>query len=61
MKLSNSQNLYERAKKSIPGGVNSPVRAFKGVGGNPLFFREGTGPYLIDADDKHADTYNADD
>ena len=52
MKLSNSQNLYERAKKFIPGGVNSPVRAFKGVGGNPLFFREGTGPYLIDADDK---------
>jgi len=51
MKLSKSQNLYERARKFIPGGVNSPVRAFKGVGGNPLFFREGTGPYLIDADD----------
>ena len=51
MKTSKSQELYNRAKNFIPGGVNSPVRAFKGVGGNPLFFKEGLGPYLIDADE----------
>ncbi|MDP3269083.1 MAG: glutamate-1-semialdehyde 2,1-aminomutase [Legionella sp.] len=36
----------------IPGGVNSPVRAFKGVGGDPVFFKQGAGAYLIDVDDK---------
>ena len=46
-----SQRLYELAVKHIPGGVNSPVRAFKGVGGNPLFFKAGQDAYLIDADD----------
>ncbi len=47
---SKSQALFERAKKSIPGGVNSPVRAFKAVGGNPLFIRSAKGPYLQDED-----------
>lgn len=47
----NSSKLYERALQSIPGGVNSPVRAFKGVGGNPLFFKASDGAYLIDVDD----------
>ncbi len=45
-----SQKLFEEALKYIPGGVNSPVRAFKGVGGNPLFFKGGEGAYLIDSD-----------
>lgn len=39
-----------RAQKSIPGGVNSPVRAFKGVGGTPIFFERGEGAYLTDVD-----------
>ena len=51
MKKSKSQELYNRAKNFIPGGVNSPVRAFKGVGGDPLFFKEGLGPYLVDVDE----------
>lgn len=45
-----SQDLFSRAVKVIPGGVNSPVRAFKGVGGEPLFFVEGEGPYIEDVD-----------
>jgi glutamate-1-semialdehyde 2,1-aminomutase len=50
--MSKSQQLFEQAQQHIPGGVNSPVRAFKGVGGNPIFFVRGEGPYLFDADDK---------
>jgi glutamate-1-semialdehyde 2,1-aminomutase len=45
-----SQLLYERALRVIPGGVNSPVRAFRAVGGTPLFFTSGQGAYLTDAD-----------
>ena len=45
-----SQALYERACRVIPGGVNSPVRAFRAVGGTPLFFARGSGQHLIDAD-----------
>jgi len=51
MSNENSSHLYAMAVKHIPGGVNSPVRAFKGVGGNPLFFKAGQDAYLIDADD----------
>ncbi len=47
-----SQNLFSKAQQLIPGGVNSPVRAFKGVGGEPLFFKQGKGAYLVDVDDK---------
>ena len=47
-----SVDLFERAQKHIPGGVNSPVRAFKGVGGTPVFFDKATGPYLIDSEGK---------
>ncbi|MDB2590671.1 glutamate-1-semialdehyde 2,1-aminomutase [Candidatus Thioglobus sp.] len=50
--MSQSDILFEQAKKVIPGGVNSPVRAFNGVGGNPIFFTRGEGSYLFDADDK---------
>jgi glutamate-1-semialdehyde 2,1-aminomutase len=48
--MSHSTNLFARAQTVIPGGVNSPVRAFKGVGGTPVFFKEGKGPYVIDVD-----------
>ncbi|MEX6685859.1 glutamate-1-semialdehyde 2,1-aminomutase [Danxiaibacter flavus] len=47
---SRSQELFERAQQSIPGGVNSPVRAFKSVGGTPLFIRKAKGAYLYDED-----------
>jgi glutamate-1-semialdehyde 2,1-aminomutase len=50
--MSQSEQLFERACQHIPGGVNSPVRAFKGVGGTPIFFSRGEGPYLFDADGK---------
>ncbi|MHB8743319.1 MAG: glutamate-1-semialdehyde 2,1-aminomutase [Sulfuricaulis sp.] len=45
-----SQALFQQACQHIPGGVNSPVRAFKGVGGTPIFFARGSGAYLWDAD-----------
>ena len=45
-----SAELYARALGSIPGGVNSPVRAFRGVGGEPLFFESGDGAWLTDVD-----------
>ena len=50
MDISKSQELFSRAQKSIPGGVNSPVRAFKSVGGTPLFISKAKGAYLFDAD-----------
>ena len=46
-----SLELFERAKRFIPGGVNSPVRAFKAVGGNPIFVRAGKGSKIYDVDD----------
>src|SRR5262245_52673423 len=45
-----SHNAFERAKRLMPGGVNSPARAFGGVGGEPIFFERGEGPYLFDID-----------
>lgn len=48
---SNSETLFQNAQEHIPGGVNSPVRAFKGVSGNPVFFKKGKGAWLIDEDD----------
>ena len=47
-----SSALFKEAQQVIPGGVNSPVRAFKGVGGDPVYFKQGNGAYLIDADNK---------
>ena len=47
-----SKELFERAQQSIPGGVNSPVRAFKGVGGTPIFMEKAKGAYMYDADGK---------
>ncbi|MEM8894666.1 MAG: glutamate-1-semialdehyde 2,1-aminomutase [Bacteroidota bacterium] len=46
-----SKALFDRAQHSIPGGVNSPVRAFKAVGGNPLFVKSAKGAYITDEDD----------
>ena len=48
--IQKSIELFERAQKSIPGGVNSPVRAFKSVGGTPVFIKKAKGAYLYDAD-----------
>ncbi len=45
-----SEALFARARTVVPGGVNSPVRAFGGVGGTPRFMVSGHGPYLVDAD-----------
>ncbi len=45
-----SETLFSRAKELMPGGVNSPVRAFRGVGGNPVFFQKGEGAWLTDVD-----------
>ena len=50
MNRSESERLFRRAQEVIPGGVNSPVRAFKGVGGTPVFFASASGPYLFDVD-----------
>src|ERR1051326_2334121 len=50
MKTDRSRELYRRAIERIPGGVNSPVRAFKSVGGDPLFIREARGSHIIDVD-----------
>lgn len=50
--MSRSAQLFEQAKQVIPGGVNSPVRAFNGVGGDPVFFAKGEGACLFDEDGK---------
>ncbi len=50
MNTSQSQQLFEKAKQVIPGGVNSPVRAFRAVGGNPLFIQSAKGAHLYDED-----------
>ena len=47
-----TKKLFDEAKKRIPGGVNSPVRAFKAVSGTPLFINKASGPYLYDSEDK---------
>ena len=50
--MTRNDQLFERAQRTIPGGVNSPVRAFRGVGGTPRFLTRGEGPYVWDADGK---------
>ncbi|NNG13502.1 MAG: glutamate-1-semialdehyde 2,1-aminomutase [Halobacteria archaeon] len=50
--MSRSHDDFQAACQHIPGGVNSPVRAFRGVGGEPVFFATGAGPYLTDVDGK---------
>src|SRR5215472_415728 len=50
LSLTRSHTLFEEAQKLLPGGVNSPVRAFRGVGGKPVFIDHANGPYLYDVD-----------
>ena len=50
--MSRSDELFSAACRHIPGGVNSPVRAFRGVGGTPVFFSRAKGAYLYDVDDR---------
>ena len=50
--MSRSEELFTDAQTVIPGGVNSPVRAFKGVGGSPVFFKKARGAHLYDVDGK---------
>lgn len=60
MNIDKSKHLFQRAQQSIPGGVNSPVRAFKSVGGTPLFIQKAKGAYLYDADgNKYIDYINS--
>jgi glutamate-1-semialdehyde 2,1-aminomutase len=60
MNISKSKQLFDRAQQSIPGGVNSPVRAFKSVGGTPVFVQRAAGAYLYDADgNKYIDYINS--
>jgi glutamate-1-semialdehyde 2,1-aminomutase len=60
MNISKSIELFSRAQQSIPGGVNSPVRAFKNVGGTPLFIKSAKGAYLFDEDgNKYIDYINS--
>ncbi|MDB4121090.1 glutamate-1-semialdehyde 2,1-aminomutase [Gammaproteobacteria bacterium] len=53
LKRTNSDLLFNKAKTLMPGGVNSPVRAFKNVGSNPIFFKSAKGPILTDEDDNN--------
>ncbi len=50
MKKDISNQLFEKAKTLMPGGVNSPVRAFRSVGGIPIFMKKGKGAYITDED-----------
>jgi len=50
--MTRSHDLFVAAQTHIPGGVNSPVRAFRGVGGDPVFFKSSEGAYITDEDDK---------
>jgi glutamate-1-semialdehyde 2,1-aminomutase len=60
MERDNSNRLFKRAQNYIPGGVNSPVRAFKSVGGDPLFIKSAKGAYLMDVDgNKFIDLINS--
>ena len=60
MDTSRSAELFERAQRVIPGGVNSPVRAFGSVGGTPRFMRRADGPWITDADgNRYVDLVNS--
>jgi glutamate-1-semialdehyde 2,1-aminomutase len=50
MNIQTSKDLFQQAQSVLPGGVDSPVRAFRAVGGQPLFIERGEGPYLFDVD-----------
>ena len=50
-KINTSEELFKEAQTLMPGGVNSPVRAFKNIGGSPIFFKSAKGAFLYDEDD----------
>lgn len=50
--MDQNEVLFDRAQKSIPGGVNSPVRAFRSVGGAPRFIKKALGPHMYDVEGK---------
>ena len=52
MKHSNSEALFKKAQDSLVGGVNSPVRAYKAVGGSPIFIKQGSGAYVVCEDNQ---------
>jgi glutamate-1-semialdehyde 2,1-aminomutase len=51
MNISESKRLFAKAQDFIPGGVNSPVRAFRAVGGDPIFIKKASGAYIYDEND----------
>jgi len=55
--MTGSAEFFERAKRSLIGGVNSPVRSWRGVGGTPIFFHRGEGPFLYSVDGKRYTDY----
>lgn len=57
MKINKSQSLWQRAQSLLVGGVSSPVRAFRGVGGDPFFVSHGAGPFIYTADDERLIDY----
>ena len=57
--MSSNSDLFKQAKQHIPGGVNSPVRAFKSVGGDPVFIQRAKGAYVYDENDKRYIDYVA--
>jgi glutamate-1-semialdehyde 2,1-aminomutase len=59
MNINASKLLFQKAQQFMPGGVNSPVRAFKAVGGTPIYFKQGDGAYLIDVDNNRYVDYVA--
>lgn len=50
--MTQSDELFERSKKRIPGGVNSPVRAYQAVGRNPVFIKKAKGSHIFDEDER---------
>ena len=56
-KIKKSIELFKEAQLHMPGGVNSPVRAFKNINGNPIFFKKAKGAYLFDEDNNKSVSY----
>src|SRR3712207_8408621 len=57
--VSASERLFQEAQRVLPGGVNSPVRAFKSVGGTPRFMARGEGAYLVDVDENRSEEHTS--
>ena len=57
--MTQSEQLFEKSEHFLPGGVNSPVRAFRNVGGTPVFVKSGKGSHILDEDSKFTPSSNA--